>query len=203
MQTNDAQLIPHCTAFNGHRRIAQGSPAEVAFVVRRVLATDPAAAVLVYDDLTGQLVELDLRGGDANPPAPAPTAAPAPSPGGAEAAAEAARVARGRGRPRLGVVAREVTLLPRHWEWLAGQPGGASVALRRLVEEASRQHAERDRLRQRQEAAYRYMSSMAGDFPGFEEATRALFAGDAPRLQEWIAQWPPDVREYTLKLLEG
>jgi len=100
----------------------------------------------------------------------------------------------------MGVVPREVTLLPRHWEWLAAQPGGASVTLRKLVEEARRHGATKDRQREAQERAYHFMSALAGNLPGFEEATRALFANDGPRLSEVTAAWPPDVRTYALKL---
>src|SRR3984957_11907417 len=103
---------------------------------------------------------------------------------------------RGRGRPKLGVVAREVTLLPRHWEWLATQPGGASVALRKLVEEARRTHADKDKIRKAQERAYHFMSAMAGDLPGFEEATRALFADNRSKFKETIGTWPVDVHDH-------
>ena len=108
--------------------------------------------------------------------------------------------ARGRGRPKLGVVAREVTLLPRHWEWLNAQPGGASVALRKLVEAARRDTLTSDQKRLAREAAYRFMSTMAGDLPRFEEASRALFADDRTRLTTLIARWPGDVRTYLVKL---
>jgi len=109
----------------------------------------------------------------------------------------------GPGRPRLGVVAREVTLLPRHWRWLSVQPGGASVALRKLVEDARRAHAGSDRQRDAQEAAYRFMSAMAGDAHGFEEAARALFAVDEKHFEEHIADWPQDVREHAQMLAVG
>src|SRR4051794_22227727 len=126
-----------CTAFEGTRRIAAGDLVDVALQARAVVATGPAQPVLVFNDDTGDLVELDLRGSDedvlsrpaALHPAPSPDAPPAPP------------QPRGPGRPRLGVVAREITLLPRHWDWLATQPGGASVALRRLVDEARKTHA--------------------------------------------------------------
>ena len=107
------------------------------------------------------------------------------------------------GRPKLGVVAREVTLLPRHWEWLAGQPAGASVALRKLVEHARRASKEADRVRAAQESAYRFMTTMAGDQPGYEEAIRALFAGDLERLRQFVAKWPRDVRNHVLALAEA
>ncbi len=103
---------------------------------------------------------------------------------------------------RLGVVAREVTLLPRHWDWLAAQPGGASVALRKLVDEARREHGERDRRRLANERAYHFMSALAGDLPGFEEASRALFAGDMPGFRDRIEAWPRDLREHLLRLAE-
>jgi hypothetical protein len=99
------------------------------------------------------------------------------------------------------VVAREVTLLPRHWEWLASQPGGASVALRRLVEAARKVGNEASAARTRVEAGYRFMSAMAGDLPGFEDAARALFAYDQDRLAQCIRAWPPDIRDQVLRYL--
>ena len=110
---------------------------------------------------------------------------------------------RGPGRPKLGVVAREVTLLPRHWDWLAQQPGGASVAFRRLVDAARRSGEDGDRVRRAQDAAYRFMSAMAGDRPHYEEAIRALFANDPARFEKLIAGWPADVRDHTLMLAEN
>jgi len=105
---------------------------------------------------------------------------------------------RGPGRPKLGVTAREVTLLPRHWEWLAAQPGGASVALRKLVETASRDpKAERAAAR---DAAYRFASAMGGDEAGFEEAMRALYAGKRKKFHRQLESWPPDVREHLEKM---
>jgi hypothetical protein len=99
------------------------------------------------------------------------------------------------------VVAREVTLLPRHWDWLNGQPGGASVALRKLVEEARRVNEGRDRVRRAQESAYRFMSAMAGDLPAFEEAARALFAGKADQFASLICRWPKDVRMHLERMV--
>ena len=105
---------------------------------------------------------------------------------------------RGPGRPKLGVTAREVTLLPRHWEWLAAQPGGASVALRKLVETASRDpKAERAAAR---DAAYRFASAMGGDEAGFEEAMRALYAGKRKKFHRQLESWSPDVREHLEKM---
>jgi hypothetical protein len=113
---------------------------------------------------------------------------------------EPASEPRRRGRPKLGVVAREVTLLPRHWEWLNAQPGGASVALRKLVEAARRANGDKDRSRAARDAAYHFMSAMAGNLPQFEEACRALFAGDHRRFTTLIAAWPGDVRDHIIRL---
>lgn len=168
-----------CTAFLGARRVAFGSYDEVA---RALAALDlSAGGLLVFDDATGAQVDHPWPPGypAAAPVAPAVPAAPPQV-----------------GRPRMGVVAREVTLLPRHWEWLAQQPGGASAALRRLVEEARRTHADRDGWRQAKERAYRFMSAIAGGFAGFEEASRALFGQDAGAFARCIAEWPPDVQSH-------
>jgi uncharacterized protein len=182
------------TAFLGARRLACGALAQVALAVRQVQRADAGALPLVFSDATGRQVDLDVRGTEAQ------VAARYRAPASAEPAAPPD--VRGRGRPRLGVVAREVTLLPEHWDWLAAQPGGASVALRKLVHEARRAGAERDRLRLAQERAYHAMSALAGDYPGFEEAGRALFAGERERLALLAAPWPQDVRDYILYLAD-
>jgi hypothetical protein len=175
------------TAFAGTRQIASGYLWQVASQVRSKSYLFNLDPVLIFDDLTGQVIDLDLRGRAAE--APPNTQATMPEEG-----------TRKPGRPKLGVVAREVTLLPRHWEWLASQPGGASVALRKLVEAARRANKERDRLRLAREAAYRFMSAMAGNEPGFEEATRSLFGGNRERFAELVEPWPVDVKNYAMML---
>ena len=191
-------------AFAGTRRIHSGTPADVARAAK-VAVDGGEPAVLVFDNAS-RVVDIDYRGShedviarlglvddasmqsngngkgdDASPYLESPTP-------------------RGRGRPRLGVVAREVTLLPRHWDWLATQPGGASAAVRRLVDTARQSSADKDRLRQAKEIAYRFISAMAGNETGFEEATRALFAGDEARFGEMSESWPRDVREHARAL---
>jgi hypothetical protein len=190
----DNQNETRCIAFEGSRRIASGELAHVALMTKEVIDRGQRAPVLIFDDVTGEQIEVDFRGTAAEVVmrlAKARDAAKAHPEGEAP---------RGPGRPRLGVVAREVTLLPRHWEWLNGQPGGASVALRKLVEEARRANAGRDRVRRAQEAAYRFMSAMAGNFPGFEEAMRAFFGGDRKRFDKLVKSWPADVRDQARKL---
>jgi len=166
----------------GRRRIGAGERSEVAVLIRDL----PQGGVLVFDDATGQQVDLDTRG----------TAEEIRARYAEREVAEP----RGRGRPRLGVVAKEVTLLPRHWDWLSSQPGGASVALRKLVDKARRTSGDADRIRAAQEAAYRFMSAVAGNLPGFEEALRALFAYDRRHFSNLVAKWPEDVRDYAIKL---
>ena len=184
-------------AFAGSKRVARGTPREVAPLVQAHAQACPDAPVLIFDTHTSQLAELDLRGSSAAVLGrlPAQTSHPAPA-----AVAQESNASRGPGRPKLGVVAREVTLLPRHWEWLASQPGGASVALRKLVEQAKRANTEGDRAREARDAAYRFMHAMAGNEPGFEAASRALFANDAAGVCAGLARWPRDVRAHALAL---
>ena len=209
MTVSDHSPAPTYTAFEGYRILAAGPLADVALAVKRAMDADAAQALLVYQDGSGRQTDLNLSGSDAQvadryrSPAGAAPAGAAPDgapPESSEISDSAALAPRGRGRPKLGVVAREVTLLPRHWEWLGAQPGGASVALRKLVEQARRDNDAQGRRRQRQEAAYRFMSGMAGNLPGFEEATRALYADDRDRYAQCVAAWPEDVRGYAMRL---
>jgi uncharacterized protein len=186
----------HFTAFAGSRRLSSGLLAEVALAVRKASKSAGTEPIVIFDDATGRSIDLDLRGTEQEVIARLPHLTP-----NLEATDEAAAPEpRGRGRPKLGVVAREVTLLPRHWEWLGTQPGGASVALRKLVEQARRAGGDHDRRRTARDAAYHFMSAMAGDLPGFEEASRALFADDHRRFGELIAVWPGDVRDHIVRL---
>jgi uncharacterized protein len=190
----------HFTAFVGHSRLASGPLADVALAIKKAKKPAGQAPILIFDDGSGRSVDIDLRGTDQEILARLPVSATlSAAPTGEPPPSEP----RGRGRPKLGVVAREVTLLPRHWDWLASQPGGASVALRKLVEDARRSNGDRDRHRSARDAAYHFMSAMAGNFKGFEEASRALFANDRQRFGELIAAWPNDVRDHIVSLAFG
>lgn len=183
--------LPACIAFEGDRQIAAGAFADVAIAVRKRMARPTHDPIQVFDYVTGKTLYPDVSGTEKDIRARYAVAAPLPEAEDAPAAGP-----RGPGRPKLGVVPREVTLLPRHWDWLNAQPGGASVALRKLVEEARKTRGQSDTLRARQEAAYRFISAIAGDWRNYEEATRALFAGDAQRFQDLIESWPRDVRDH-------
>ncbi|WP_407572687.1 DUF2239 family protein [Deinococcus altitudinis] len=171
------------TAFHGSRRLATGP---LNTVIQQIKADDlpPDVPLLIFDDRTGRPVDLDLRGdlddiiARAHPP----------------------QKPAGRGRPKLGVISREITLLPRHWEWLEAQPGGASAILRRLVDEARKRHPECELILAAQTATDRFMSVMAGDLPGYQEASRTLYASDHAAFQQHIQDWPEDVRAHTLHL---
>ena len=190
-------VTPSYTSFNGHKRIASGSLPVNALAVKQALASGAPSPLLTFCDQTGQVVEIDIRGSDAELLARLPPEeSQLQGNGSALIDSEKSGEPRGRGRPKLGVVARELTLLPRHWDWLAAQPGGASVTLRKLVDEARRANVDRDRQRRASECAYRFMSAMAGDMAGFEEGSRALFANDAEKFRQLTEAWPPDVRDY-------
>jgi hypothetical protein len=187
--TESTGPIPELLAFDGLSLVARGAPTQVALRLRRLAQQRTGPPFLLFEAESGRQVDLDLSGSEAEILARLGGTAP-----------RGPVAVRGPGRPRLGVVPREVTLLPRHWDWLAGQPGGASATLRRLIESA-RRHAGADVARRdAREAAYRFMSALGGDLPGFEEASRALFAGEPGRLALLVAEWPADLRDHLLLL---
>lgn len=196
-----------CTAFESSRLLLSGPLVEVALAVKTAMAWEGADPILTFDDETGRVIDLDLRGSKAEIIAQLSQQQikPAnPSPSSENDATDSEpKEARGRGRPKLGVIGREVTLLPRQWEWLAAQPGGASVALRKLVDEARRNSAPAQKTRAAQERAYHFMLAIAGNLPGYEEATRALFANDRARLTQHIADWPGDIAAHAIRLAYG
>jgi hypothetical protein len=186
-----------CVAFHGKELLAHGSLADAVRAAKALVDRDDPSGILFFDAITSELVEVDLRG--TLDEVLGRLAAPTPPPAG-DGETEESHAVRLPGRPRLGVVPREVTLLPRHWEWLASRPGGASVTLRRLVEAARKAGAEEDARRAARESAFRFMNAMAGDEAGFEEACRALFAEAPDRFADAVASWPPGIRSHALDL---
>ena len=178
-----------CIAFDGQQRIAQGALVDVARATRQRLDAGAAGPMLVFDEHNSHPIELDLRGSVDDVLARlAPETAPTEP------------ASRGPGRPKLGVVPREVTLLPRHWDWLGQQPGGASAVLRRLVEQSIRQGGAKERARQAVESVDRFMRVMAGDEAGYEEASRAFYRGERSHFDALINNWPIDVRVHLRQL---
>ena len=174
-----------CTAFLGPQRLASGALDEVVSAAKTALDAGTTSPLLIFDDHNGRQVEVDFRGtlDEVRARLPREPVAVAPA-------------ARGPGRPKLGVVAREVTLLPRHWDWLGGQPGGASAVLRRLVEQAMRHGGAKERARFAVEAVDRFMQVMGGDLAGYEEASRAFYRGERERFASLTETWPADVRDH-------
>jgi hypothetical protein len=173
------------TAFVGTNLAASGALAEVLIAAKRQFDGDTASPIIIFDDLTGRQVDFDLRG----------------TLDEVQARAIPARTQTGPGRPKLGVVGREVSLLPRHWEWLEQQPNGASAALRRLVEQARKTEPEEQRKRLAIDAAGRFMTAMAGHLPHYEEATRALYTRNGQGFDELIRDWPRDVRLHAQRMV--
>lgn len=161
------------TAFANGLWLATGSRDEIVKTLRVMPHMPRASDILVFDNESGRQIDFDLRQVDH------------------------AEQAGGPGRPRLGVKAREVTLLPRHWAWLKGQPGGASAALRRMVDAAMKQPRSPEACR---DAAYAFLSAIAGDYPHFEEAIRALYQNDRERFETLTAPWPPAISGHAIGL---
>jgi uncharacterized protein len=195
----DETYLKTYTAFHGDRCLCSGDLIQVTTKVKEVIDRGESETLIIFDDLNGEIIEVDLRGAinDVLQRIEKITTKGNPL----EAAADKdPNAPRGPGRPKLGVISTEVTLLPRHWDWLNRQPGGASVALRKLVDKARHDNIGKDRVRHSQEAAYRFMSAMAGNLPGYEEALRALFSGNREHFDDSITSWPVDIQEYALKL---
>ena len=204
MHTTQRSPITRCVAFADDHRLADGSVLEVALALNDHFShhTDaPEARILVFDADTSRPVELNIAG-TPEQVASRYEIAERRAREALEAAPDTPKAndKPRRGRPKLGVVGREVTLLPRHWQWLSKQPGGASVTLRKLVDQARRLGAADDRKREAQEAAYRFMLAIAGDRPGYEEALRALYAGRQQDFEKTIEPWPADVRDHASTL---
>ena len=173
--------MTHLLALRGHELVASGPEADVVRALREAGADANATGFVVIDSGTGRSTDLDLRA-----PLP-PREAPRPA----------------RGRPKLGVKAREVTLLPRHWDWLAQQRGGASATLRRLIDEARRREGEAGRQARAVDAAFRFLNAVAGDLPRFEEAIRALYARDRDGFEAAMQGWPGDIAELARAMAQG
>ncbi|HEY9678091.1 MAG TPA: DUF2239 family protein [Drouetiella sp.] len=196
METANTNPNPQCVAFAGTTAVAAGHIAHVAKITKEYLDLNQSETVLIFDSNTSEQIEIDFRGTAEEVIARLQDRYSYSDVASGEGLPLNQESSKGPGRPKLGVVAREITLLPRHWEWLQQQPGGASVVLRKLVEEARRTNLEKDKLRVAMDATYKFMHAMAGDLPNFEEATRALFGRDLAKFEECIANWPHDLKKH-------
>lgn len=186
MITNDQTY----TAFIHHTLLIQGSLEKVVLKVKNQVEQHPASAILIFSDSTGKEMDFDFSGSEDDVLRRLEKFIGKNEP----------QSVSGPGRPKLGVVSREVSLLPRHWEWLSNQPGGASVTLRRLIDETKKQTSSRELIKQAQERAYKFMTTMAGNLSNYEESLRALFSKDKKLFEDLISDWPKDIKKHTLKL---
>ncbi len=182
------------TAFQGDRLIATGSISNVLPLVKEVTDRDEAETMLIFDDLTGAQIDFDLHGTIDKVLAKAANHNLFTT--GIQPVLQKAAP----GRPKLGVTAREVTLLPRHWSWLETQPNGVSAALRRLIEETMKRSPEVEKIRLARDAAAKVMWVLGGNLPDFEEASRLLYRGDIEGFTSLIRRWPPDIQHYLLRI---
>lgn len=178
------------TAFGNEKLIAHGSLDEVVLKIKRWNDKNTTASLLVFNDFTGKTMEFDLRGSEKDVLQKIEMFIPQ----------DVSAVSPGPGRPKLGVITREVSLLPQHWEWLASQPEGASAALRKLVEGAKKNLVMKESVKQVQERAYKIMSILAGDLPQYEEALRSLYRKNEENFKQHIAMWSPDIKDYVIKI---
>ncbi len=192
-----------CTAFVGQTHLATGSLTEVALTTKRIADAGELAPILIFDNATSQPVEIDLRGTPEEVVRRLSERFSDADRSDQEGAHESLDSPRRAGRPKLGVVGREITLLPRHWDWLGTQPGGASVVIRKLVDKARKESESKDLERKSQELVYRFMHAMAGNLADFDEASRALFAGNRQAFTELTEAWPRDIRDHARWLMAG
>ncbi len=178
------------TAFEGNSQLVHGSLSDVVIKIKKRLGKEGNSSILIFSDSTGKTIDFNFQGNErdiqkrleifVSEEVPIDNSGP--------------------GRPKLGVISREVSLLPRHWEWLATQTGGASSILRNLVEEAKKKSANGNHSKQAQERTYKFMSAIAGDFEGYEEALRALYKKDKKNFLVQIQTWPRDIIKYLIEI---
>ncbi|MBN21814.1 MAG: hypothetical protein CL678_11090 [Bdellovibrionaceae bacterium] len=178
------------SAFDDKTLLVQGELDDVVIHIKKHLGKSENSSILIFSDSTGATIDFNFQGTKQDvlkrlDMFRSPKQKSIPS---------------GPGRPRLGVISREISLLPRHWEWLATQSGGASATLRRLVEEAQKKSSQQVSTKQIQERVYKVMSVLAGDLQGYEEALRALYKKDRKTFFSQIEIWPKDIKKYLKKI---
>jgi hypothetical protein len=178
------------TAFEGTHRLVQGALQDVVLKIKKRLGKAENSSILIFSDETGKTMDFNFQGNEGDVLKRLEIYVSKDEPGEAS----------GPGRPKLGVVSREVSLLPRHWEWLATQPGGASATIRKLIEDARKKSSGHVSIKLIQERTYRFMSVMAGDLEGYEEALRALYKSDRKALINYIQDWPRDIKDHVLEM---
>ncbi len=177
------------SAFDGHQLLFKGAFSEVVLKIKKRIGKDSNSSILIFSDATGKTMDFNFQGTEKDILKRLEVFV-----------TEKSQPLEGPGRPRLGVVSREISLLPRHWEWLASQPGGASATLRKFVDAEMRKSSDGPSVQQAQERAYKFMNVMAGDLEGYEDALRALYRKDKKQFTASIKNWAPDVKTYVVEL---
>lgn len=179
------------TAFDGFKVIAQGNLEEVALLLKRKIRDQKALSALIFSDLTGRQIDLDLSGTEKQVIDRLKVYS-----------SQEPQANTGAGRPKLGVIPREISLLPHHWEWLINQDGGSSAVIRNLIDEKIKNRSS-DKIKASQERTYKFLSAIAGNLPNFEEATRYLYRKDKKKFTELISSWPKDIVKHSMALASG
>lgn len=178
------------TVFDKFQILSQGSLNEVAIAVKKRLRIQSDARILIFSDSTGRQVDLDFSGTEKDTLERLKIYIP-----------KTASPHTGAGRPKLGVIPREISLLPHHWEWLLNQEGGASSAIRRLIDEKNKPALlAKDKIKQAQEVTYKFLSAIAGDLPHFEDVIRFLYRKDKKKFENLMSDWPKDIVKYSTAL---
>ena len=175
-------------AFYGNQQVAVGELTDMLtkttiFLKEKQTTGTDTEPLLIFNEQNGSQIDFDFRGS-------------------LEEILERAlpkQKKRRAGRPKLGVISREITLLPRHWEWLESQTKSASASLRLLVEEAMKREGGEAKIKKNIAVTDRIMMVMAGNLTYFEEASRALNARNVERFEECVSTWPDDIKIYLLK----
>lgn len=179
------------TAFDNTSIIAHGSLRDVILKTKKILGKSENSSFLIFSDSTGKTIDFNFQGTEKEILKRLEIFV-----SNSDEKIELARP----GRPKLGVISREISLLPRHWEWLATQSSGASSSIRNLIEDAIKKSTSKVSLKQQQEKVYRVMTTLAGDLDGYEEAIRSLYKRDRESFIKFTKGWSKDLRSYLEKL---
>ncbi len=175
------------SSFIGDRHLFTGDLKGMLSQTHAYISRHGEEGLLIFDNFSGRQIDYNFRVsleellGKELPPTPK----------------------KGPGRPRLGVVCGEISLLPRHWDWLQRQRQSASATIRRLIEAAMKEASPEEKTREAIDAAGKFLWTMAGNLSDFEEASRALYAQKWHILDAITAAWPEDIAKHLNMMLKA
>lgn len=164
------------TAFRGDTRIITDSLFNVALALQKQSEMN----VLVFNDQTGQQIDLDLSGSEDD----------------LKQRYTEVEYVKKVGRPKLGVISREITLQQKHWNWLDQQSSSASAVIRKLIDKELNDPSSESNIMLAKQAIDHFMLAMLGNMPNYEEATRALYQGNKSHFLALIHNYPKDLKVY-------